>query len=97
MTQLHNSTALPPLGTDRLTLRCSRRLTFWSSCRLKEYRDKVRKNAAAADAEEAKQRLRQATLGVQGPNMDAFLRQLGGTKVLIYYVSALGGAGIAGD
>jgi hypothetical protein len=55
-------------------------LTAIDRCRLREYRKTAKKNAEAFDREEAKQRLRQATLStrVEGPDMDAFLRQLGG-------------------
>lgn len=43
----------------------------------------MRRNAEAVQQAEEKDRLRRATLGtqVEGPEMDAFLRQLGGKKV----------------
>lgn len=47
-------------------------------CRLAAYREKVRERAKIVDAEEEKQRLRGQVLGkqVEGPDVDAFMRQL---------------------
>lgn len=47
-------------------------------CRLEAYRVQVRERAKKVDAEDAKQRLRGQVLGkrVEGPDVDAFLRQL---------------------
>lgn len=53
------------------------------SCRLHEYREKVKERTKAVEAEEEKQRLRGQVLGkkVDGPNVNAFLRQLGPDSV----------------
>lgn len=48
-------------------------------CRLQEYRDKVRANAQLADSAQASQRTAGRSIGAaEGPNMGAFLHQLGG-------------------
>lgn len=49
------------------------------ACRLHEYRETVKERAKAVEAEEEKQRLRGQVLGkkVDGPDVNAFLRQLG--------------------
>ena len=48
------------------------------SCRLHEYREKVKERAKVVEAEEEKQRLRGRVLGKNvGPDVNAFLRQLG--------------------
>eukprot|EP00892_Ulva_mutabilis_P008134 jgi/Ulvmu1/5693/UM024_0040.1 len=46
--------------------------------RLEAYREKVRENAKRVDAEDEKQRIRGQVLGkqVEGPDIDAFLRQV---------------------
>lgn len=53
-------------------------ILLWTR-RLHEYRERVKERAKAVDAEEEKQRLRGQVLGkeVDGPDVNAFLRQLG--------------------
>jgi hypothetical protein len=58
-------------------------ITTGTASRLHEHRATVKRKAEAVEQAEAKERLRRATLGsqVQGPDMNAFLRQLGADKV----------------